>query len=296
MGLFDRFQKRKKGSDGLQPECGQNGMKQTTEEQEFYEESGGITKAEAVKILQEIRLMPECPVGIAHDSGIHYGAISYPGEVVIFFNGDNAHKMKISKREFMSVQTILEDMAFYIDRMDAHGALDCAWEGIQRNQNADENWKLYCLAGECMWRLREIESARNLFLKAYQCVDCDQKAHVLCQAAATSCILRDPETGFALYHKALEEEPESLEARHDLGGFHWDMGELDQAAQYYFEVLKKDPTYYDSYEELSNLFTQLGDRVWPKPFMTCFQKKKPLAADKLMAAESAMQTLLARPH
>lgn len=130
-------------------------------------------------------------------------------------------------------------------------------------------------------------------MKAYQCTDCSQKAHVLCQAAATSCILRDPNMGFALYHKALEEEPDSLEALHDLGGFHWDMGELDQAAQYYFSILKKDASYYASYEELSNLFTQLGDAHWPKPFMTCFQQKKPLPADKLAKAEADMEALLA---
>ena len=55
--------------------------------------------------------------------------------------------------------------------------------------------------------------------------------HVLCQAAATYCIMRKHDVGFGLYHKALQEEPESLEALHDLGGFHWDMGELDKADQ-----------------------------------------------------------------
>lgn len=296
MGIFDKLKGKKKTVPTPQATHEQPVEKQENtiaEEPQFYEESGGVTKAEAVKILKELRLMPESPLGVSHGD-IHYGAVSFPSYALIFFNGDEAHKMKIDKREFMTVKTILEDMAFYLDRQDVPSALDCAWEGIELNQKADENWQLYCLAGECMWHQREIELAHNLFMKAYQCTDCDQKAHVLCQAAATSCIMRDPNMGFALYHKALEEEPDSLEARHDLGGFHWDMGELEQAAQYYFSVLQKDPTYYASYEELSNLFTQLGNTVWPKPFMDCFKQKKALSLDKLTAAEADMQTLLAQ--
>lgn len=290
MGIFDKLKNKKKETQAPQPKC-----EQSKEERKFYEESGGMTRADAIKILKEIRLMPESPIGIS-DGDIHYGAVAFPSYTIIFFNGDNEHQMKIDKREYMTVKTILEDMVFYMDKGDVQSALDCAWEGVEVNQNADENWQLYCLAGECLWRIREIESARNLFMKAYQCVDCDQKAHVLCQAAATSCILRDPNMGFAMYHKALEEEPDSLEALHDLGGFHWDMGELDQAAQYYFSVLKKDPAYYASYEELSNLFAQLGNTAWPKPFMTCFEKKTAMSKDKLEAAEADMKTLLANQH
>ena len=290
MGIFDKLRNKKKETQAPQPKC-----EQSKEEPKFYEESGGITRADAIKLLKEVRLMPESPIGVSNGD-VHYGAVSFPGYAVIFFNGDDAHKMKIDKREYMTVKTILEDMVFYMDKGDVQSALDCAWEGVEVNQNADENWQLYCLAGECLWRIREIESARNLFMKAYQCVDCNQKAHVLCQAAATSCILRDPNMGFAMYHKALEEEPDSLEALHDLGGFHWDMGELDQAAQYYFSVLKKDPTYYASYEELSNLFAQLGNTAWPKPFMTCFEKKTAMSKDKLDAAEADMKTLLENQH
>lgn len=83
-----------------------------------------------------------------------------------------------------------------------------------------------------------------------------------------------------------------MEARHDLGGFHWDMGELDQAAGCYFSVLKKDPSYYASYEELSNLLSQVGDARWPKPFKDAFTKQSPMSQAQLAAAEKDMMALL----
>lgn len=260
----------------------------------FYEESGGVTKAQAIEMIQGLHFSPDqSPMGVAGGSN-GYGIISYPGFVLMFCNQDSEHPMQIPKREFMPLTGILQDVVYYADQGDYESAAACVIEGLSRNEGADINWGLYCTAGEVFWRLREMELAGNLFLQAYQCSDCDQKAHVLCQAAATFCIRQDPNTGFALYHKALEEEPESLEARHDLGGFHWDMGELDKAAEYYFSVLKKDAAYHASYEELSNLFAQLGDTVWPKPFMDCFTQSRSMPAKDLAAAEADMQKLLAR--
>lgn len=287
------------------------------EEQVFYEESGGVTKAEAMELIQGLVFSPaQSPMGVVASHpprGFHplhfssaqsplgdaggaynYGIISYPNYVLIFFNQDSDHPMRIEKRAFMPLKGIMADVNFYIAQGDFEAAAACVIEGIEQNVGTDENWELYCTAGEVFWKLRDMELASNMFLKAYQCKDCDQKAHVLCQAAATYCIMRKPDVGYGLYHKALQEEPESLEALHDLGGFHWDMGELDKAAQYYFSVLKKDPTYYDSYEELSNLFNQLGNRIWPEPFMNCFQQKHILPSDRLTAAEADMQVLLAR--
>ncbi len=303
MSLFDRSKKGKKedtktAENGIaanaRQELSDEQMSSQAEEPVLYEESGGVTKAQAIEIIQGLPFAPDqSPVGVT--GGRHnYGLISCPGYILIFFNQDNEHLMKIDKRDFMPLECIIEHANYYAVQGDFEAATDCLIEGLEKNQGADENWTLYCSAGEVFWTLRQIELARNMFLKAYQCKDCCQKAHVLCQAAAASCILRDPNTGFALYHKALEEEPESLEALHDLGGFHWDMGELDKAAEYYFAVLKKDPTYYASYEEVSNLFSQLGNTVWPGPFMTCFTKKNPLPAEKLATAEADMLMLLAK--
>jgi len=302
MGLFDSLKKKKdakaKPGDGPARPSPQEGAPKAPAdnppgEPVFYEESGGVTKARAIELIQGLAFSPaQSPMGVA--GGEHdYGIISCPAYVVIFFNQDKDHPMKIEKRAFMPLEGIMDDARYYWSQGDFGAAADCLLEGAERNQWADEHWELYCMAGEVLWKLREIQTAHNLFMKAYQCGDCNQKAHVLCQAAATRCIMRDPNTGFALYHKALEEEPDSLEARHDLGGFHWDMGELDKAAEYYFSVLKKDPAYYASYEELSNLFGQLGDTVWPKPFMACFTEKRPLPPGKIAAAEKDMQALLA---
>ncbi|MCI8360468.1 MAG: tetratricopeptide repeat protein [Clostridiales bacterium] len=264
------------------------------EEPVFYEESGGVTKAQAIEIIQGLAFSPDqSPMGVAGGDN-EYGIVSYPNFVLIFFNQDSEHPMQIKKRAFMPLTGIMADVHFYTAQGDFEAAAACIIEGIERNQNADENWRVYCTAGEVFWRLREMELAGSMFMKAYQCKDCDQKAHVLCQAAATYCILQEPDAGFALYHKALEEEPGNLEALHDLGGFHWDMGELDQAAGYYFSVLKKEPAYYASYEELANLFDQLGNTVWPGPFMDCFQQKHPLQPSRLEAAEADMQALLAK--
>lgn len=301
----------------MKPNQGINPLEQQDNEAEepvFYEESGGVTKAEAIEIIRGLAFSPsQSPMGVVEsvpprgfhplhlstdqsptEAGHNYGIISYPDYVLIFFNKDSEHPMQIHKREFMPLKGILADVNFYAAQGDFEAAAACVTEGIEQNAGADENWELYCTAGEVCWKLREMEVASNMFLKAYQCKDCNQKAHVLCQAAATYCIMRKPDVGFGLYHKALEEEPDSLEALHDLGGFHWDMGELDKAAQYYFSVLKKDPAYYDSYEELSNLFGQLGNTVWPGPFMDCFQRKTTLSPDRLAAAEADMQELLAR--
>ena len=261
----------------------------------FYEESGGVTRAQAVEIIQELVFSPaQSPMGVAGGEN-GYGIVSYPDFVLIFFNGDNEHPMQIKKREFMPLKGIMSDVNFYVSHGDFDSAADCVIEAIELNVGTNENWEIYCTAGEVFWRLRDMELAGDMFMEAYQCKDCNRKAHVLCQAAATYCIMQKPDVGFALYHKALQEEPDSLEARHDLGGFHWDMGELDKAAEYYFSVLKKDPTYYDSYEELSNLFGQLGNTVWPKPFMNCFQQKSALSPDRLAAAEADMKALLAKP-
>lgn len=303
MGLFEKFKKPKKVETDSAPASasapaapaaplpGQSAN--APPEPTFYEESGGVTKEQAIQLLQGAVFSPGQPMGVA--GGAHdYGVIAYPGYAVIFFHQDKEHPMRIEKRAFMTREAILNDVAFYTSTGDFGAAADCVLEALEQNQGADEHWEVYCTAGEILWKLREIQSAHNLFLKAYQCKDCSQKAHVLCQAAATSCILRDPNMGYALYHKALEEEPESLEARHDLGGFHWDMGELDQAARYYFSVLKKDPGYFASYEELSNLFKQVGDSRWPKPFMDCFTKKSPMPQAQLAAAETDMMALLAK--
>ena len=304
MGLFDKFKKGKKADTETADSGTASAIqhREATGEQEginsgepvFYDVSGGVTKAQAIEMLRGLPLAPDQPpMGVA--GGEHnYGLTAYPGFILIFFNHDDKHLMKIDKRFFMPLTRIMEHVNFYAAQGNFEAAADCVIEGLEQNQNADENWGLYCIAGEVFWKLRQIELARNLFLKSYQCKDCNQKAHVLCQAAATCCILRDPNTGFSLYHKALEEDPESLEARHDLGGFHWDMGELGKAAEYYFAVLKKDPTYYASYEELSNLFKQLGNTVWPAPFMTAFTQKQPLLAEKLAAAEADMSALVTK--
>lgn len=283
MGLF---RKPNKGEKKKQPGSGQEPV--------FYEVSGGVTREQALGIIQGLTFSPaQSPMGVV--GGEHdYGIISYPAFVLIFFHQDSEHPIKIQKRDFMPLEGILENARFYAAQGDFEAAAACVAEGLEKNGQADEHWELYRDAGTYFWRLRNIELANHLFLKAYQCTDCDQKAHVLCLAAATFCILQDPNKGFALYHKALEEEPESLEVRHNLGGFHWDMGELDKAADYYFSVLKKDPAYYDSYEELSNLFRQLGNTRWPRPFMDCFQGKKALGAEDLAAAEADMTALLAR--
>ena len=301
MSLFDKFKKSKKNevdsamanapASSSQTDLHQEQPEDVPMEPVFYEESGGVTKEQAIQLLQGAAFPPEQPMGVA--GGEHdYGVISYPSFVVIFFHQDKEHLMQIEKRAFMTREAILNDVSTYVSGGDFAAAADCVWEALEQNQGADEHWEIYCTAGEILWKLRDIQSAHNLFLKAYQCKDCKQKAHVLCQAAATSCILRDPNRGYALYHKALVEEPESLEVLHDLGGFHWDMGELDQAAEYYFSVLKKDPCYYASYEELSNLFGQLGDSDWSKPFMDCFTKQSPLPRDQLEAAEADMMASL----
>lgn len=281
MGNFDRS-KQSGPAGGSEPR-----------EPVFYEVSGGVTKEQAVQLLQGAVFPPEQPMGVA--GGEHgYGVVSCPGFLTVFFDQDKDHPMQIEKRLVMTREAILRDTAWYAARGDFGGAADCVLEALEQNRGADEHWEIYCTAGEILWKLREIRTARNLFLKAYQCGDCDQKAHVLCQAAATSCILGDPNTGYGLYRKALEEEPESLEAMHDLGGFHWDMGELDQAADYYFSVLKRDPGYHASYEELSNLFRELGDARWPGPFLECFTRRRPMDPADLAAAEADMKTLLAR--
>ena len=301
MGLFDKFNKSKKNEaesamektpvSGAQTSLQQEQPENAPGEPVFYEKSGDVTKEQAIRLLQGAAFPPEQPMGVA--GGEHgYGVISYPGFIVIFFDQDKEHPMQIEKRLFMTREAILNDVSTYASKGDFAAAADCVWEALEQNQEANEHWEIYCMAGEILWKLRDIQSAHNLFLKAYLCEDCNQKAHVLCQAAATSCILRDPNRGYALYHKALEEEPESLEVLHDLGGFHWDMGELDRAAEYYFSVLKKDSRYYASYEELSNLFAQLEDFRWPKPFMDCFTRQSPLPQDQLAAAEADMMALL----
>ena len=301
MSLFDKFKKSQKGERSPTPASVPSSKSQAvplpgqpenvTQEPVFYEESGGVTKAQAIQLLQGAVFPPGQPIGVA--GGDHdYGVVSYPGFAMIFFHQDKEHPMRLEKRAFMTREAILNDVTYYTSAGDFGAAAECVLEALEQNQGADEHWEVYCTAGEILWKLREIQSAHNLFLKASQCKDCDQKAHVLCQAAATSCILRDPNRGYALYHKALEEEPESLEARHDLGGFHWDMGELDQAAGYYFSVLKKDPSYYASYEELSNLFSQVGDSRWPKLFKDAFTKRSPMSQAQLAAAEKDMMALL----
>lgn len=266
--------------------------KKRNREPVFYEESGGVTKAEATKMIQGLYFSPEqSPMGVVGGK-FDYGVSSFPGFVLMYCNQDSEHPMQILKRDFMPLEGIMQDVNYYAVHGDYEAAAACVIEGIEQNKGTGVRWELYCGAGEVFWKLREMELAGDMFLTAYQCSDCNQKAHVLCQAAATYCIRQDPNTGFELYHKALQEEPESLETLHDLGGFHWDMGELDKAAQYYFSVLKKDATYYASYEELSNLFGQLGNAVWPKPFMDCFTQKRPLSQAKLAAAEADMQKLL----
>ena len=294
MGLFDKFKKEKPETKTEENPVPAEKPNRGGEEPVLCEESGGVTRARAIEIIQGLPLAPDqSPMGVAGGQD-GYGLIPYPDHVLIFFNQDKDHLMKIEKYEFMPLECIMAHVDFYTSRGDFVAAADCVTQAIEGNHRELKNWNIYCVAGEIFWRIREIEMARNMFLTAYKCEDCDQKAHVLCQAAATSCILRDLNTGYGLYHKALEEEPDSLEALHDLGGFHWDVGELDKAAEYYFSVLRKDPAYYASYEELSNLFRQLGDTVWPDPFMTSFTQKRPLPPDRLAAAEQAMLSLLAQ--
>ena len=301
MSLFDEFKNQKKNegdsamanapASRFQTDLDQEQPENIPTESIFYEESGGVTREQAIQLLQGAAFPPEQPMGVSSGE-YNYGVISYPGFVVIFFGQDKDHPMRIAKRVFMTCEDILNDVFTYVSKRDFAAAADCVWEALEQNQGGDEHWEIYCTAGEVLWKLRDIQSAHNLFLKAYQCRDCKQKAHVLCQAAATSCILRDPNKGYALYRKALDEEPESLEVLHDLGGFHWDMGELGRAAEYYFSVLKKNPCYYASYEELANLFGQFGELNWSESFMDFFTKRSPLSQEQLKAAEVDMMVLL----
>ena len=214
MSLFDKFKKSQKGERSPTPASVPSSKSQAvplpgqpenvTQEPVFYEESGGVTKAQAIQLLQGAVFPPGQPIGVA--GGDHdYGVVSYPGFAMIFFHQDKEHPMRLEKRAFMTREAILNDVTYYTSAGDFGAAAECVLEALEQNQGADEHWEVYCTAGEILWKLREIQSAHNLFLKAYQCKDCDQKAHVLCQAAATSCILRDPNRGYALYHKALEE-------------------------------------------------------------------------------------------
>lgn len=101
MGILDKLKGKK---EEPAPQARQEPV-DGGQEQKFYEESGGVTRVRAIELLQEIRLMPEQPLGVAGGED-HYGVVSLAGYVVIFFNGDKAHKMKVDKREFMTVKTI----------------------------------------------------------------------------------------------------------------------------------------------------------------------------------------------
>ena len=94
------------------------------EEPVFYEESGGVTRGE-------------------HS----YGIVSYPGFVLIFFDGDNEHPMQIKKREFMPLKGIMSDVNFYVSHGDFESAADCVIEALELNAGTDENWEIYCTAG-----------------------------------------------------------------------------------------------------------------------------------------------------
>ena len=292
--FFDRFRKKKEENGG----GGQEGPV-------LYEESGGVTKAQAAALIQGLAFSPaQSPMSVS--GGEHdYALISYPGYILIFFHGDDSHLMKIPFREFMPLECIQGHAEFYASQGDFHAAAYCIKEGLEQNQDKEDNWGLHYMAGDIFSQLRRMSPdpkeqkqylilAYKSYLTSHQCTDCDHKAHVLCKAAAVASILRDPDLAFALYNRAMEEEPDNLEVPHDLGGFLWDMGELDKAAEHYFSVLNRDSSYFDTYEELSNLFRQLGDTTWPKPFMDCFTQKRPLPADQLAAAQRDMTALLAQ--
>ena len=130
---------------------------------------------------------------------------------------------------------------------DFHAAAYCIKEGLEQNQDKEDNWGLHYMAGDIFSQLRRMSPdpkeqkqylilAYKSYLTSHQCTDCDHKAHVLCKAAAVASILRDPDLAFALYNRAMEEEPDNLEVPHDLGGFLWDMGELDKAAEQSVQV------------------------------------------------------------
>lgn len=289
MGFFDKF-KKKKPQDHPAPAPSQSPAQPA--EPQFFEESGGVSKAEAVRQFQGLHLAPDTPIGVA-GGGNDYGGFAGPDALVVFFNGDNEHPMRIEKSEFMTVKDIVADTRFYMQAGKPDAALSCAIQGLHKKEM---DWQLYELAATLFWRFRYIENANALFLAAWRCEDCPCKAHMLCQAAATFCIMRKPDEGLAYYMKALEEEPNNPEVFHDLGGFYWDNGDLEKAADYYFQALATDPCYFASYEELSNLFKQLGSTNWVQPFMASFQDKKSLPAEQLRAAQADMKKLLEGSH
>ena len=285
MGFFDKF-KNKKAQSSPQP------AEPQFAEPQFFEESGGVSKEEAIRQFQGLHLAPDTPISVV-GGDCHYGGFSCPDALVVFFNGDEAHPMRIEKSAFMTVKAIVADIRFYMQAGKPVEAMSCAIQGLQKQEM---DWELYELAAILFWRFRHIENANALFLAAYRCEDCPCKAHMLCQAAATFCIMRKPDEGLAYYMKALEKEPGNPETLHDLGGFYWDNGDLRKAAGYYFQALAADPCYFDSYEELSNLFKQVGGLDWKQPFMDCFQNKKPMAASQLKKAEADMERLLEGQH
>ena len=184
MGLFDKFKKTKKSEVSPVPASVSTPTTQaaplpvqpedTSREPVFYEESGGVTKAQAIQLLQGAAFPPGQPIGAA--GGEHdYGVISYPGFAVIFFHQDKEHPMRLEKRDFMTREAILSDVTFYTSVGDFRAAADCVMEALEQNQGADEHWEVYCVAGEILWKLREIQTAHTLFLKAYQCKDCGHR-------------------------------------------------------------------------------------------------------------------------
>lgn len=174
MGLFDKFKKTKKSEVSPVPASVSTPTTQaaplpvqpedTSREPVFYEESGGVTKAQAIQLLQGAAFPPGQPIGAA--GGEHdYGVISYPGFAVIFFHQDKEHPMRLEKRDFMTREAILSDVTFYTSVGDFRAAADCVMEALEQNQGADEHWEVYCVAGEILWKLREIQTAHCAICK-----------------------------------------------------------------------------------------------------------------------------------
>ena len=105
--FFDRFRKKKDENGG----GGQEGPV-------LYEESGGVTKAQAAALIQGLAFSPaQSPMSVS--GGEHdYALISYPGYILIFFHGDDSHLMKIPFREFMPLECIKDHAEFYASQGD----------------------------------------------------------------------------------------------------------------------------------------------------------------------------------
>lgn len=233
-----------------------------------------MTKDEVIIFLKSrLSFTPEEPLGIVEDNHV-YSIISKANFVAIAV--DEGEFLEIPKYEFMNSEQLCTDTEFYMENQDfdsAQACIECALRVDAESPN--KNWKVYYYAGVIALKQKIYDASINLIEYSIKW-GCPHLRNCFDYMAIAASILGRTNDAYQYYQSAIEQTPSDPQVWHNIGGFYWDNHYLKEAVQAYVKALECNISYFPTYEELSSLSEQLGNKQLSEIYARAYNMQNPI--------------------